>query len=610
MKQRFFLTIYLLLLISLAGCKKIDSIGEETKPNEQEVTLRLLMPQQNSTVSTYAISEVGQNSIHHLDVLAFRIADDGKEYYAYHKKAVLLRPNQGATTLDFHVDLLKSKDKFRFVLIANAATQLQTALNGLPANTEKETVMSRITYGITTKWNAGSSGNFTPLPMWGESETIDGINNNTQKFSVNMLRSLAAIDVQVTANDFVMTQVYVYNMSGKGRIAPLPGNYDANEYEVKAPSIPAGTNRLTAQEYVSGTKGLAGEIFLFESAAPGNTGDSNATGLVIAGKYAGSTVVTYYRVELTDDQQKLLPVLRNHRYVIDITKVHAAGYNSAAAAWASKPVNMTATVTAWNEIPGADSNMPLQYLKVDVAKVGISGLQGETTFTIWTNAPTSAVNLTLPLWLVNLGSNRVGNKITYKFFVAQNNSTTTVRSGNINVKVGRLTGTVDVKQGARPIDLGPDYGFYVFANDLLYAAFWFRVANVQDGNVSALDASLTQKEGEPYPESCVANLGPGARLPTIQELRQLMPTDHNARLAVNQAISAQKGTGLIYFQTSGAGSLTDPYLSSSSATVLDPTSSNTVFLMIRSNLGAAYDTDRKFPLQGYGNNKARCVISK
>lgn len=159
----------------------------------------------------------------------------------------MLCPNDNATTVDFHVDLLKSTDKFRFVLIANAAAQLQTALNGLPANAEKETLMSRIEYRVSTRWNAISSANFTPLPMWGESETIDGIDNNTQKFSVNMLRSLAAIDVKVTDNDFIMTKVYVYNMPGKGRIAPVAGNYNAAEYKVTAPSIPAGTNKLTAQ---------------------------------------------------------------------------------------------------------------------------------------------------------------------------------------------------------------------------------------------------------------------------------------------------------------------------------------------------------------------------
>ncbi|KAF5281381.1 hypothetical protein FQR65_LT14719 [Abscondita terminalis] len=192
----FDLLIFLFILTTLAGCKKTGIPEEETKPGEQQVTLRLVLPQSGNKAGTYAISQVDQNSIHSLDVLAFRVAADGKEYYAYHKKAVLLRPNDNATTVDFHVDLLKSTDKFRFVLIANAAAQLQTALNGLPANAEKETLMSRI-------------------------------------------------------------------------------------------DIPTGTNKLAAQEYTAVTNTLAGEIFLFESPAAASTGDPNATGLVIAGKYAG-----------------------------------------------------------------------------------------------------------------------------------------------------------------------------------------------------------------------------------------------------------------------------------------------------------------------------------
>ncbi|EEI91709.1 hypothetical protein HMPREF0765_2656 [Sphingobacterium spiritivorum ATCC 33300] len=604
MMSRFDLLICLFILTTLSGCKKIDIPNKETKPDEQQVTLRLLMPQNSSNLGTYAISEIDQNSIHGLDVLAFRVADDGKEYYAYHKKAVLLRPGDNATTIDFHVDLLKSTDKFRFVLIANAATQLQTALNGLAANAEKETLMTRMEYGVTTKWNAGSSGNFTPLPMWGESMMIDGINNNTQKFSVNMLRSLAAIDVKVTANDFVMTQVYVYNMSGKGLIAPVGGNYDAAEYKVKAPSIPAGTNKLVAQPYTSATNTLAGEIFLFESTAPGNTGDSNATGLVIAGKYAGSSDITYYRVELTDDQQKLLPVLRNHRYAIDITKVHAAGFSSQALAWASKPVNMTATVTAWNETSVADANIPaVQYLKVAIPKVELSGLQGQTTFTIWTNAPTPAVNLDLPTWLVKLDEDRDGDKITYSFHVDENNSATAVRSSTIGVRVGSIIGKLEVKQGARPIDLGSGFGFYVFAGDVPDAGFWYKVANVEKSISSPLDASLTQKSGDPYPESCVAIWGQGARLPTFTELRQLMPTDANARKEIYKTISDAGGTALldnaidlwIYMSSSARPFYADQYRAIKAG-------------------GAAeenfYSKSGGWNNQWYGNSRGRCVLSK
>ncbi|EFK59254.1 BACON domain-containing carbohydrate-binding protein [Sphingobacterium spiritivorum] len=595
MKQRFFLIITLLLIL-FSGCKKVDSPEKGTKPNEQEVMLRLVLPQSGNKAGTYAISQVDQNSIHSLDVLAFRVAVDGKEYYAYHRKAVLLRPNDNATTVDFHVDLLKSTDKFRFVLIANAAAQLQTALNGLPANAEKETLMSRIEYGVSTRWNAISSANFTPLPMWGESQTIDGIDNNTQKFSVSMLRSLAAIDVKVTDNDFVMTKVYVYNMPGKGRVAPAAGNYNT-DYKVTAPSIPTGTNKLAAQEYTAGTNTLAGEIFLFESAAAASTGDLNATGLVIAGKYAGSTTDTYYRVELTDEQFRLMPVLRNHRYAIDIIKVHGPGSNTVTDAWSSKPTGMTATMTAWNEIAVAEGKPSLEYLKSDTKKVELYGFEENNLYiTTWTNVPN--VELIIPPdydWIENTEIHEMDDEITYGLVVEENPSTTQARTGKITIKAGRLSATIDVIQGARPIDLGPGYNFYLFSENITDLLYWYYAANVPKDLYSLEDASLTQKPGTPYPKSCVARLGTRARLPTLSELRQLIPTDAAGRQAVNDAIHAKGGQRL---STNGI----DPYLTSTSATV------STVHT-IRADNGAQ-GTYGKFPNQGEGNLKARCVVSK
>ncbi|MGJ1365181.1 FimB/Mfa2 family fimbrial subunit [Sphingobacterium spiritivorum] len=598
MKAKFNLLIFLIGIIMPLGCKKIDNPGQETNPDEQRVILRLLMPRQSSGTDTYAMSEADQNSIHSLDVLAFRVADDGKEYYAYHKVATLLRPNSGTTDVDFHVDLLKSTDKFRFVLIANSSAQLKTALNGLPANAEKETLLSRIEYEITTKWKADNSTNFNPLPMWGESVIIAGIDNNTQKFTVNMLRSLAAIDVKVSAGDFVMTKVHVYNMSNKGRVAPFAANYNATTRTATMPSIPSGTVKLTsAQVYDSGSTALTGEIFLFESAAPLNIGDINGVGLVIQGKYAGSTTETFYRVEFTDSLGNVVPVLRNHRYTIDITKVHGAGLPSIVQAWNSKPVGMTTTVTKWNEINVSESNIQQHYLKFDTKKVELSGFRGELEFTIWTNAPTVTLS-GLPLWLVQLDRHQVGDKITFRIFVDENTSATAKRTADINIKVGRLTGKIPVTQGAKLIDLGPNYNFYVFGQDLREPRQWYIAANVEERFYSLLDASLTQKQGDPYPESCVAKLGPGARLPTIEELRQLIPATKQERDVVNNLFKEKGGIGMPY----GEASKNVYYMSSSSALA-------NLFRGIIDYDGSYY-TLSKFLTQGFANLSTRCVVSK
>ena len=548
MISRFDLLICLFIITTLSGCKKIDLPTEETKPGEQQVTLRLVLPQSNNKAGTYAISAVDQNSIQGLDVLAFRVTDNGKEYYAYHRQAVLLRPDQGGTAVDFHVDLLKSTDKFRFVLIANAEAKVKSALSGLSANAEKETVMSRIEYGITTKWNAGSLGNFTPLPMWGESITVDGINNNTQKFSVNMLRSMAAIDVQVTANDFVMTEVLVYNQSNKGRMAPSPQYYDGGERIVTAPSIPAGTNRLATQRYTA-TNTLAGEIFLFESAAATSIGDPNATGLVIAGKYAGSTVVTYYRLELTDSLGNLTPVLRNHRYVVNITKVHSPGFTGETQAWASKPMGMTASVTAWSEISTSETSVhPVYYLEVSDDQRDLGGFEYEFPFSVRTNLPGGHTLEGIPSGLQITNTQIVDDKTIYTFKVSANpNYNNSWRRLQFTVNATMANGKpiekkIVMRQHGKPVDIG--FSFLVSAenvNRLFMVDSWFHMANVTYGDFSP---SAPQKTGIPYPQSCAA-FGPRYRLPTLGELQSLAPNNNDTRRYINAELLS-RGASRMY----------------------------------------------------------------
>ncbi|WP_293913662.1 hypothetical protein [Sphingobacterium sp. UBA5789] len=601
MKHNSLFIISILLISAFSSCKKINSPEEISKADEQQVTLRLLMPQQSNKAGTYAISEVNQNTISTLDILAFKVADDGKEYYAYRKKGVLLRPSPTASEVNFHVDLLKSDDKYRFVLIANAAAQLQTIPENAVTNTEKENLLSAINYTITAGWNATSSAGFTPLPMWGESMVIDGINNNTPGFTVGMLRSLASIDITLSAADFVMEQVYVYNTPNKGRVVPLPTNYDAATRSVTAPSLAAGTVALTpAVSYTSGSAELSNSIFLFEAAAAQDIGQSTATGLVIAGKYAGSTTTTYYRIDLTDGQDIPFPILRNHRYNIDISKVHGDGFGSKETAWSSKPVNMSTTITPWNESSLSETGTTLNYLKVSTTKAELTGFSGELNFSIWTDAP-AAITLELPAWVSKLDEIRQGDRIDYKLHIMQNPSPKAKRTAVINAKLGRLTRVVNITQGIRPTDIGPEFDFYLFKKLIVENAWWYLCANVEKGNSSPLDASLTQKTGEPYPASCVAIFGKGARLPTMQELRQLIPANNTDRNAVNAKIRNAGGDDFPI--PDDLNNYYYLYLSSSAAT-----NDNSYFAGI-DNSGNT-KTYPKFTNQGYANLFPRCVLSK
>ncbi|SUJ06365.1 Uncharacterised protein [Sphingobacterium spiritivorum] len=561
--------IYIGIVVALSGCKKIENTDSETSPEEQQVTLRLMMPQIDQA-GTYAISGVDQNTIHTLDVLAFRVADDGKEIYAYRKRGVLLRPNPDGAEVNFYANLLKSEDKYRFVLIANAATQLQTALSKLPVNAEKETVMSSITYSIMTRWNASSPANFTALPMWGESSIIPKISNTTAGFSVAMLRSLASIDVKVLADNFTMTAVYVYNSSKHGRVAPTANNYNAIDCKVTAASIPDTRELLSPQEYllpVDSTASLLNEIFLFESNAAESIGESTATGLVIAGKYAGSTITTYYRIDLTDSTGQPSPILRNHRYRIRINNVFGPGFNDKDLAWKSRTANMTATIASWDEVTLSGTTVsPQYYLEVSDDERILGGFQYQFQFTVSTNIPGGhrLVNFPPPTSLQILSKDVFvrgeGDSTTiYTFEVSKNTTgTNIIRTLSFSVKTNKLEKNIIMRQQGRPVVVDNTWNFVVHPNNIVGLSrveSWFRLANIEVGN---FDPNAPQKSGTPYPESCAA-LGPDYRLPTYSELDILVPEDPGKRTFIYNALTQGQGSPMF---TGYAGS--SLYVSSSS----------------------------------------------
>ncbi|QQT24248.1 FimB/Mfa2 family fimbrial subunit [Sphingobacterium spiritivorum] len=605
MKQRFFLIICILFITTLSACKKINSPEEINKADEQQVTLRLLLPQQSDKAGTYAISEVDQNTIHTLDILAFKVADDGKEYYAYRKKGVLLSPSPTAGEVNFHVDLLKSEDKYRFVLIANAAAQLQAIPEKATTNTEKESLLSSINYTITAGWNANSSTNFTPLSMWGESTVINGISNNTSGFNVSMLRSLAAIDVTVSAPDFVMERVYVYNMPNKGRVVPLPANYDAASRSVTAPSLVTGTTALTAVNYVSGATELSNSIFLFEAAAAQYIGQSTATGLVIAGKYAGSAITTYYRIDLADEQDKPFPILRNHRYTIDISKVHGDGFGSQATAWSSKSMNINATVVEWKEGYVPETNSTLNYLKVSMDSITIARSAKTLSLEVRTNDLAAMTLTDIPNWVTVTRQNNP-EKAVFTLNIPTYTYPQGVRVAKLAVNAGRIKKIITIIQSPPPIDIG--LPFLVSGSNLSGTKVpWHKRANVEYGLHVNMDASQTQKPGTPYAESCAA-LGPGYRLPTYNELIQLVPPASPSERENIDTQLASKGGAKI-----NNTNLATTFLSSSTAS----NQGNYALYLGLSNLSGGtgsngvYSTGN-YPKSSYVWNSeiARCVMSK
>lgn len=323
-----FAVLSLLIILLVASCHKEDF--EITPADEGEVTLTFSakVPMASSGVRTYALGDAQETELRDVDVLIY--TKDGAEW-KFHQRTVgkigsVTTTGNGGGTVDIEVTLLKTKVESRLVIIANAREQLNAYpfITGELLTVLQENLVYELGEGERWLVDPGTEDGYTPLPMWGEYNIVDGIDGGTGTLpgSVDLLRSVARVDVQITENalgKFTLDSVFVYNSNRNGLIIPSG--------DLTKPSLPTVlyTNSDDALGYaVADGIGLVGEMYLFEAKAGSGDGslpvlDLGATALVIKGRFDGISTPYYYRIDFRDaGNTKLIPLLRNTRYKINI----------------------------------------------------------------------------------------------------------------------------------------------------------------------------------------------------------------------------------------------------------------------------------------------------
>lgn len=330
------------LITMLASC----NAGQPDMPAGEEqvmLTLRLSMPGAEGDARTRAITANEENAIDitQLKVLAFK-ASGASELFDYEAPQVKLQGGKYTVTLRQS----RAGEKYRLVVITNAGKKLPV----IPEGTLKSDALKMITFTATGKWNTAGTTNYKPLPMWGETATAQAMTPSTNLGDITLLRALARIDVGCALtgetaagiSGFTLKSVSVYRTRNKGYVAPVDaGTITGNV--VAAVSVPpdAGTNGALTYTCMDG-KALVREIYVTET--PQGTGREDNVCLVVGGNYGGST--NYYRVDLTS-AGNYIPLKRNCRYIVNITKVDNAGYTTEAAAMeGNKTVVIATSVTA------------------------------------------------------------------------------------------------------------------------------------------------------------------------------------------------------------------------------------------------------------------------
>ncbi|MDR0893181.1 MAG: hypothetical protein LBN24_11305 [Mediterranea sp.] len=346
------ITYITLILTCLALCHACtDKEGEgrtSVGGQECEVSLQLIPPFQTG-VNTRAplTAQEAEAAIHNVYLLVFdgKGKDTSKATFAYWRKA-WNRGTAAAVANTYQSTLLAAED----IDIYIAVNIEETLLSSLKEDETWEN-LQQVLQLQTKPANIGQELSNNGLPMWGAllDRTIKPGDTFIQYSKVKLLRSVAAVNVGITAQDFVLKKGHIASAAQTGYLSynPANGTEDSNgNLLFTKPNMPA-TVAYADYSYplAQGETGIQNKFYLYE-----NTVGAQETKLILEGSYKGGTS-TFYPLAFhkTSDRVNKTPILRNTKFNIIITNVNGDGYSSLEDAKKGEEVNMEYKVVEWNE---------------------------------------------------------------------------------------------------------------------------------------------------------------------------------------------------------------------------------------------------------------------
>jgi len=486
---RHFLLFPVGLAIFMTSCvsEEVISVPDTNNPADSVksgyMKIRLNTPEPHipttKTYETRAMDSQAENEIdaETLNVLVFSYNNDGEGivsetfyYKATISGSVVYDENDSSKATVF-VKLMKSisqNDLYSFVVVANHDLSDVEMVRNV---TTKQDILEQLTYSVPGKWKADPD-NYTLFPMYGESAPVV-VSDNMVLPTINLYRALARIDVGlnfVTDNGklteqaygvpgFKLAEVLVFRTFNKGFVASI------NDNATEITSVPANASRHSDNsplEYIitdpEGVDVFTREIYVPEANVPLTPDNDNIHCIVAGGYYNNSTNVSYYRLDFANEtdpgMQSCLPLLRNHRYVFNITAIKGPGFPSVTSALKSTPAigNVDYDLVAWDATIHEMETQGLYYFGIDnrslLAEALSTASDPDNKFTVkyQTNYPLSDSNPLILEW-----ASAINDPLSSPAFDAQwqnvgKNILITVNDDNITTSL--ITDTLYVHAGS------------------------------------------------------------------------------------------------------------------------------------------------------------------
>ncbi len=351
------------MVIAFAGCLRDDPAVCPVVPDAKLVSISINVP----GATAAATRAVEETTINTLDVVVFTDADQ------FVKKVPLSPANltQEGAYLTFKIDMAYDDvAMYRFVLLANLRSEL--GMQTLNASTTRQSMLANLSFAA----RYDSSAKTLYLPMWGETETAYAITKTTSIPTVQMIRSVARMELKVAdaiSSIFTANSIRVPYQYSTGRAAPLEANYHKGSRKVTAPSL-FNTSLNTTATYSNPTT----VMYMAEY----NKTAANEFCLLVNAAYNG--VNGWYKVLLRDNDGYKVDILRNFAYIVTIREVTGPGFNNWQDALNSNTY-IQAEVAEWNEAPQSVVIEGNNYIDVSHPTIKLYAEQGWLDVTFSTN---------------------------------------------------------------------------------------------------------------------------------------------------------------------------------------------------------------------------------
>jgi hypothetical protein len=347
------LLVLVTLGMSLSSCiwEWGDIFGKGDRKDPSAVTLHLVLPQ-SFTVSSKAAFVVDEKEIGEVYVLAFEPGSAGALKFLKEADVVTGEDNSTAT-ITLNPDEVKAEDaRYDLWVIANVpANRL-----AIPLGTTQESARKLLLYSEADGVTQTGSG-YVPIPLWGRSLEVQLLSSGIQpveKSTVNLIRSVAKIEFQLSEGEYPveLLHVYYHHRWTSGLVVPV--NVESDGKSVTLPTLPelgGGEAPLGGFDHSY----LDGVIYTFESPGGGvQTSPVDEPCLVLGAYFDGSEIETYYRVDFlrydaagVKDESSYDPVLRDHLYSVTADAIADVGAATPEEALLNAPLSASVRVINW-----------------------------------------------------------------------------------------------------------------------------------------------------------------------------------------------------------------------------------------------------------------------